>query len=201
MFEHAMSMPRQVLRPERVGPYLLDPHNKVEVGSDAVNQVQRLWRALSAGLAASTFASLRSEAQHVVLPLSTNSQDSHELSSRGKRLRADLNEAIKTRPLTGHIDGTDVTDVVRPYVSAGMTFKDAEAVLRDAGFTIHPHPDPHKATDINRTKDWYTVLAAIPHIRKQFLFRTDLYVSLLSKSPGDYTDVTDVRATVFVTGP
>ncbi len=94
-----------------------------------------------------------------------------------------------------------MTDVVRPYIPVGMTFTDAEAILRDAGFTIYSYPDQHKANAVNRSKHWYAVLAAIPFVKRRFMFRTDLYVSLLPKSPGDYTDVTRVTATVFVTGP
>ena len=165
-----------------------------------MDRVQRLWRVLSAGLAVSTFTSSNAEAEHV-LPLSASSKDSGELMSRGKRLRADLDEAIETRPMSGRIGGTDVTDVVRPYIPVGMTFTDAEAILRDAGFTISPYPDEHKANALDRSKDWYAVVAAIPFVKKRFMFRTDLYVSLLPARPGDYTNVTKVTATVFMTGP
>ena len=161
---------------------------------------KRLWPALFAGLGASTIALTAWKAKSVVPTFSSATVPDKPLTL-GQRLRADLDAAIRTRPLSGRLQGTDVTDVVRPYLPVGMTFIAAEAMLRDAGFTILPYRDRHQATDVNRCKDWYAVLAVIPFIRKQFLFRTNLSVELLPEAPFDYTTVTRMTATVLVTGP
>ncbi len=94
-----------------------------------------------------------------------------------------------------------MSDVVLPFIPPGTTFADAEAILRNASFTVHPYPDPATANDQDRSEDWYAVIASIPFFRKRFLLRTNLYVSLFPRSPGDYSKVVKVIATVLVTGP
>ena len=180
-------------------------HNKFRSGTDQMNgamrQIQRLWLALSASLATSTFSSFDAKAENGVLYLPAKPQDPSEMLRHGKSLRAELDKAVKTRSLSGGISGTDMTDVVLPYIPVGTMFGDAEAILRDAGFTIYPYPDLSKSAGINQSKDWYAVTSGISFFEKKSLFRTDLYVSLLPVLPGEYTNVIKVTATVFVTGP
>lgn len=154
-----------------------------------------------AGLASITLVSSLSGVE-IARPAGADaSQGSAGLARRGKNLRRDLDEAVSTRPLTGRLGGTDVSGVVLPNIPPGTTFADAVAVLRSAGFTINPYPDPATANDQNRSRDWYGVLASIPFFRKRLLQRIDLYVSLFPRSPDDYSEVVKVVATVLVTGP
>jgi hypothetical protein len=123
-----------------------------------------------------------------------------DIEARGKKLHEQLSrvydELGKAQKLSG--GGTDISDALPPYIVPGMSFREAEAVLRAAGFIIRPHPDPRKAADPNRATDWYGVLAVIKPFKKLFLGHSDLYVTLLPKQPGDYSTVDKVNATVFV---
>jgi hypothetical protein len=123
-----------------------------------------------------------------------------DIQERGKKLREQLSrvydELGKAQKLSG--GGTNISDALPPYIVPGMSFQEAEAVLRAAGFIIRPHPDLSKAADPNRATDWYGVLAVINPFKKLFLGHSDLYVTLLPKQPGDYSTVEKVNATVFV---
>jgi hypothetical protein len=105
--------------------------------------------------------------------------------------------------LSGGLNGTDVTNVVLPYIRPGMSFKDAEEILRCAGFDIGAHPDPTPPPRVNRPKDWYAVIARIaPYLSPRFFgCKVDLYASLLPRNPGEYTSVEEVSATFYVGCP
>ncbi len=125
-----------------------------------------------------------------------------EAKARGEALKAELwtiyqelRAAGKLAPLQ-----TDITRYVRPYVTPGSTFRDAEMTLRAAGFTIE-RPDPGRGSDPNRPRDWSAVLARISSFDDRFPFRTSLYVTLLPGSPGDYSRVETVTASFFMSGP
>jgi beta-lactam-binding protein with PASTA domain len=44
-----------------------------------------------------------------------------------------------------------------------MSFDEAEAILRAAGFSVEARPDVNAPQNPNRSIDWYAVLAKIPH--------------------------------------
>jgi hypothetical protein len=123
-----------------------------------------------------------------------------DIEERGKKLHEQLSrvydELGKAQKLSG--GGTDISGALPPYIVPGMSFREAEAVLRAAGFEIEPYPDVSKVSDPNRGPDWYGVLAIINPFKKLFLGHSDLYVTLLPKRPGDYSTVEKVNATVFV---
>jgi hypothetical protein len=124
---------------------------------------------------------------------------------RGAELRAALQRAYQeladSHQLRGGLHGTDITKVVLPYLPIGIRFSEAEAVLRSAGFVVGPHPDSNPPSNPNRPKDWYAVVASINPFQRRFPSKTSLYISLLPKSPGDYTIVSEVGATFFVSLP
>jgi hypothetical protein len=79
-------------------------------------------------------------------------------------------ELAGARALTGNPHGNDIANVVLPYIHQGMSFNDSERILHCAGFTIR-HPDPTTPT-VNRSKDWYAVLAIIaPYVRRRHIGR------------------------------
>jgi hypothetical protein len=133
----------------------------------------------------------------------TSKMSPEEIERRGKELRAALQqtygELVAARKMSGL--ETDITRFVTPYVSVGMTFEEAESILKAAGFTINPHPTADKARDPNRGKDWHAVLASIPSFVHEFMRKVSVYVTLLPKSPGDYTTVDNVKASFFVLMP
>jgi hypothetical protein len=126
-----------------------------------------------------------------------------DLAQRGKELRTALEQTYDRRD-SGFgkvVHGTDVTAVVPPYIPTGTTFADAETILRDAGFTIEPHPDLTVSDDPNRPKDWYAVLAKIDPFATFLIGKATVYVSLLPPAPGDYTEVSSLSAQFFVSMP
>jgi hypothetical protein len=122
---------------------------------------------------------------------------------RGKELRIRLEETYKKLVDTNGLRllKTDVTYAVLPSIPVGTSFSEAEAILRNAGFIVEPHPIPDSLPDRNKPKDWYAVLASIAPFHKKFPFVTNLYVMLYPNSPGDYESVTKISATFFTSGP
>lgn len=142
------------------------------------------------------------------ISISDNKKEVHQIVAKdvvqsGRELRAKLQQAYKklfdSNELRLGPHGTDVTYVVLPYIPIGTSFSEAEAILRNAGFVVGPHPDSNPPPNPNRPKDWYAVLAQITPFAQKFPSRTDLYVSLLPKSPEDYTIVSRIEATLFTT--
>jgi hypothetical protein len=130
---------------------------------------------------------------------------SDDVVQRGKELRSALQQTyqklLNTGKLGGGLHGTDVTRTLLPYIPIGTPFSEAEAVLRNAGFVVGPHPDPSPPPNPNKPKDWYAVIAKISPFSQVFPSRADLYVSLLPKIPGYYTVISKMHAEFFVSLP
>jgi hypothetical protein len=124
----------------------------------------------------------------------------HEFHAFLDRLYRSLKDQHK---LQSGFDGTDITADVAPFFPEGMPFDQAEDMLRRAGFSVGRHPDlaPPPEVKVNRSKDWYGVVAAISPFASGFLTRVNLYVTLMPKAPGDYSSVERVRATIFLSMP
>jgi hypothetical protein len=128
-----------------------------------------------------------------------------DLKERAQKLRAALErryqELRAAHQLSGGLHGTDVSNDVRPYIAAGMSFDDAESILRDAGFVVGKRPGSEPPPGLNRAADWYAVVAKIGPFSAAFGTKIDLYVSLLPTSPADYAKVQKVSAVFFVSNP
>ena len=122
-----------------------------------------------------------------------------DLKQRGIKLRAELEEVFDKLWRSGKLDRQiDVTSSMAPYISAGMTFEESESILRAAGFTVDPHPGAREAQDPNRARDWYVVYAEIRNFSRHVLGSVTVAVTLHPESPGDYSNVKEVSATIFV---
>jgi hypothetical protein len=115
------------------------------------------------------------------------------LEERGKQLLTEIEQRyrkLSSAPrLTG--SGDDISDIVIKYIPIGTSFDDAEDVLRAAGF----HIDDPRVTP--RPDNWlypYDVVASIVPFHQYFFSRTNLYVNLSPKNPGDYHTVNSVSA-------
>lgn len=128
---------------------------------------------------------------------------SEDFVKPGKELRIKLEEIYKKLVDTNGLRllKTDVTYAVLPFLPVGTSFSEAEAILRNAGFVVEPHPTLNSLSNPNKPKDWYAVLASIAPFHKKFPFVTDLYVMLYPNSPGDYKSVTKISATFLTSGP
>ncbi len=142
------------------------------------------------------------------IPISDDKKEVHQVVAKdvvqsGRELRIKLEETYKKLVDTNGLRllETDVTYAVLPSIPVGTSFSEAEAILRNAGFVVEPHPTPNSLPDPNKPKDWYAVLASIAPFHKKFPFITDLYVMLYPDSPGDYKSVTKISATFLTSGP
>jgi hypothetical protein len=118
-----------------------------------------------------------------------------ELQQRGKELRAALDKAYdQTRAVRAH--EIDITETVLPYIPVGISFVDAEGIVRNAGFSVE-RPDLEKSRA--RGGDWYAVTAIIPFFRQPLLGKVSIYLYLIPKSPGDYTTVAKIKAAMLST--
>jgi hypothetical protein len=114
---------------------------------------------------------------------------------RGIKLRAELDRTFERLWRAGLSRETDVTASMLPYIFPGMTFEEAERVLKAAGFEVRPHPGIREEQDRNRPTDWYAVHAAISDFSPIRIFgRVTVYVSLYPASPGDYSRVENIKA-------
>jgi hypothetical protein len=123
-----------------------------------------------------------------------------DLKERGIKLRAELEKTFDRLGEAGKLSYVnDITASIVPYISAGMTFEESESVLRAAGFSVRPHPGAREEQDPHRSRDWYAVHAAIPEFSRRVPGNVAVYVSLHPETPGDYANVKDVKAVMFVT--
>jgi hypothetical protein len=128
---------------------------------------------------------------------------SEDTEKRGQELKTALQQAYHQLRSSGKPLGlnTDVTSYVLPYLPPGISFKDAEQILADAGFAVGSRPNPSQANNPNRASDWYAVLARISPFVEDTPNKVSVYVTLLPKSPGDYSIVEKLTASFFVSGP
>lgn len=117
-----------------------------------------------------------------------------ELERSGQMLRADLEQCYRKlrNEKKLHPNGSsDVTALIEKYIPLGTSFDNAEAMLRFAGFSVDPRPNLN-----NPPTRWdsYYVVAAISPFAETFISKTSLYVSLIPRSPGDYTSVSKISA-------
>jgi hypothetical protein len=127
---------------------------------------------------------------------------SDDSEQRGKGLRAQLNKTYQNLQASQRFagNGNDITEAVLPYIPNGTPFSEAESILRSAGFIVGSRPDLNSERNPNKGRDWYAVVASMP-FKQGLMSNVNIYVSLLPKSPGDYTTVEKVSATLFVLMP
>ena len=124
-----------------------------------------------------------------------------DVSSFKQDLSKGYNELKLSGKLTSRLGGAKLDNIVDKYLPSGVSFKDAEALLRAAGFILH-FPDVETgSTNPNRARDWYAVVASISPYESQALFRSDLFISILPRAPGDYSVVLQTSAAVYTFSP
>jgi hypothetical protein len=136
-------------------------------------------------------------------PRDTKKMSPGDLEKRGIELRAALEKTFDKMLRSGKALNreTDISEAVVPYVSAGMTFEEAERILKAAGFSVSPHPDAaREAKNPNRPMGWEAVYAEIPDFSwRVVLGNVSVNVSLYPEAPGNYTNVKAVHAVIFIT--
>ena len=127
-----------------------------------------------------------------------------EIDDRGKRLRADLTQALNETIANGtfkmSLHGMDFSAVVTRWVHAGMTFGDAEAILTSAGFKIETRSSAIKPNDQNTKKDWPAVIAS-SKTRYAAIGIESIYVTLKPSNAGGYMVIDEVSASIYIDVP
>lgn len=119
------------------------------------------------------------------------------LGQRGKQLRAAIEQTYKELVDAKALNprgGNDITEIVVRYIPVGMTFDDAEQILRNAGFKVEPRPSANPPGSL----PWrYDVIGIIDSFdSKRFLSNVRVWVHLIPQAPGDYDKVSKVSASV-----
>jgi hypothetical protein len=131
-----------------------------------------------------------------IVQIAESQQPAHDLEQRGKALRAELDRSYQKLVRSHEIaQGTDLTEVVLRYIPIGTSFDEAESVLHGAGFVVRPRPNLN-VPEVNRARDWYAVIAKLA-LASNLVAVVDLYISLLPRSPGDYSDISKVSARIY----
>jgi hypothetical protein len=139
------------------------------------------------------------------LPVSSRALDkentqitSRELEQRGQQLRAEIESIYKNLKASGSlvsaVHGNKIDDVVLKYVPTGISFDEAENILRFAGFKVYPRPE---ANPPGKRPDRYDVSAWIDPLDKGLIWKVQVIVSLSPKAPGDYSNVSNISAGIF----
>jgi len=126
------------------------------------------------------------------------------LEERGNQLRSDIRELYSSmkRNKTLRANVNDISDFLRVYIPEGISFDDAEQILRSAGLQVLERPDMDTPDDPlwpNRS-DRYDVIATML-LPGELMSRAELMLGLRPKSPGDFSAVKEVRAAIIVTFP
>jgi hypothetical protein len=127
-----------------------------------------------------------------------------DLDGRGDQLRLDIQELYSSmkRNKTLRASINDISDFIKGYTPEGMSFDDAEHILRRAGLDVLERPDINTPDDPlwpNRS-DKYDVIATLL-LPSEFMSRAELMLGLRPKSPGDYSTVKEVRAAIILSYP
>lgn len=125
-------------------------------------------------------------------PTANRQMITNDLEARGKQLRSAIDERYK-QLASGEMKSSgypnnDITDVVTQYVPVGISFDEAEIILRSAGFKIGPRGSSPL------TPKRFAVDAVIDKYVTTIIGHTDISVSLEPLSSTDWRLVKKVIA-------
>ena len=130
--------------------------------------------------------------------LNRSVEQSMDGSNLNTRIYEVYEQLRKDYPLGNAFRGRDISESLSPFKITGMSFIEAEALLRDAGFTVRPRPDKEMELNPNRAPDWFGVLAVLPLNLSRLFSKTTVYVTLLPRHFGDYSAVQSYTAVILV---
>lgn len=110
-----------------------------------------------------------------------------ELCERGRRLRSAIDQRFASHKTTTFPHVIDVGDLARESLPEGISFDDAEEILRAAGFIIEPRPDE---------TDKYDLGGGTAAIYAGLVSRFTCFIHFRPKIPGDYDVVAEMSATI-----
>lgn len=120
-----------------------------------------------------------------------------DLELQGKQLRSEIDSTYKKLTDSNLIKNSGmgrnfITDIVSKYIRVGMSFDDAETILRAAGFTIQPRIPNRYLSDVEK----YDERAVIEQYAPTPFGKTIVSVSLRPRGPDDYSVVQNVSAEI-----
>src|SRR5271169_1897778 len=120
----------------------------------------------------------------------TEQMTADALKQRGERLRAEIDATYKQLRASNSIKiyirgGNDATAIALRYIPIGISFDDAEAILRSAGYTVGHSEQGHI---VSRT----TLGGGLFE-----LYSGEFAVDLAPKGPDDFRFVGEVSAIIF----
>jgi hypothetical protein len=118
----------------------------------------------------------------------------------GKQLRAEIEQVYAERKAAGSLKSMGrgrniVTDMVVKYIPIGISFDEAEAILRAAGCKVGPRPNTGHDT-LAYDDD---VIARLFLASSFLVSATEFFVGLSPKSVGDYGTVDKLEADIVIT--
>lgn len=126
-----------------------------------------------------------------LIPWASLASPRQDLEVLGKRFRIEIDKAYQKVPKSGSIEAIDkagdITWLTVRYIPLGSSFDDAEVILRAAGFAVGARPGPNQPG--NRPHRYDVVARIEQYCCTSSLFsRTDVFVLLSPKAPGDFQD-------------
>lgn len=111
-----------------------------------------------------------------------------------------LEEALSNGLRFNGLDGADVNFIFGKCKKFDNFYEYIKA-LKESGFDIQTPNIKLTRNYINRSKDWYSVLAKIDPYKFDNIGKLSLYISLTPASPGDYTKILSRSAKLFLSLP
>ena len=126
----------------------------------------------------------------------TSKVPNSDLMQKGKQLRAAVDQAYRTMSKVGlsGAHGNDFSSFISGYFPKGMSFADAEDILRYGGFTIE------SPSQLNNY-DFVGSLSQYPTGQISNICRTEIEISLIPLTPEYYDAVKEAKGTIWITCP
>lgn len=120
---------------------------------------------------------------------------------RGLNLRNDIIAAYKSLDMSGKLlltgASNDIGPTVLKYIHPGMSFVDAEDVLKSAGLSVRARPGPNASGDRPDRYDVYATSSSI-FTEKAFGINQELIIGLCPSSNKTYESVRSVTAEIYI---
>jgi hypothetical protein len=122
-----------------------------------------------------------------------------DLDERGKQLRQDIEQLYSRLQSSnslgvGVLNLNDISEFIAKYIPEGLSFDEAEQILRSAGLRVYNRPDIDVPSQRN---DRYDVVATMLLPGRPWS-RVELMINLRPKAPGDYSTIKAVGAAIIV---
>jgi hypothetical protein len=127
-----------------------------------------------------------------------------DLDERGKQLRQDIEQLYSRLQSSnalgvGVLNANDISEFIAKYIPEGLSFDDAEQILRSAGLRVYnrPHIDVARQRYDRYREESYDVVATMLLPGRPWS-RVELMINLRPKAPGDYSTIKAVGAAILV---